>query len=67
MIFKNFFLILCLMFGILISDDANMDKSLETSISEKTPELAWKLSLLPGLGQFYNEKYLRIKLIILLD
>ena len=59
MIFKNFFLILCLMFGILISDDANIDKSLETSISEKNPELAWKLSLIPGLGQFYNEKYLK--------
>ncbi|MBT5078439.1 MAG: hypothetical protein HOM61_05990 [Candidatus Marinimicrobia bacterium] len=25
----------------------------------KIPSVAWKLSLIPGMGQFYNEKYIK--------
>tara|TARA_Y100000768_G_scaffold386214_1_gene374071 strand:+ start:4812 stop:5159 length:348 start_codon:yes stop_codon:yes gene_type:complete len=31
----------------------------------KDPEMAWKLSLIPGLGQAYNEKYVKGSLFFL--
>ena len=31
----------------------------------KNPNVAWKLSLIPGMGQFYNEKYVKSGVFIL--
>tara|TARA_B100001123_G_C14747277_1_gene803416 strand:- start:260 stop:607 length:348 start_codon:yes stop_codon:yes gene_type:complete len=47
---KNIFLVFFLAF--IFSED-----SLDHEI--KNPDVAWKLSLIPGLGQFYNEDYLK--------
>ena len=30
----------------------------------KSPALAWKMSLIPGLGQCYNEKYIKSALFV---
>ena len=59
MIFKKYFLILFMILGVLISDNTNMDQENKKIKEPKNPKLAWKLSIVPGLGQVYNEEYLK--------
>ena len=50
---KCFLLCYCL-FSILMAQDTQID-----STNIKNPNVAWKLSLIPGMGQLYNEKYVK--------
>ena len=45
---------LLLLVSFLISQDSYID-----SLKIKNPSLAWKISLVPGMGQIYNEQYLK--------
>ena len=45
---------LLLLVSFLISQDSYID-----SLKIKNPSLAWKVSLVPGMGQIYNEQYLQ--------
>mgnify|MGYP000090132812 CR=1 FL=1 len=57
MIFKRYSMIFFLLYSIAFSsgDADNLDNLKKI----KDPQLAWKLSIVPGLGQIYNEKYLK--------
>jgi len=47
-------LLIILVCSFLFSQESYID-----STRIKDPKLAWKLSLIPGLGQIYNEKYIK--------
>ena len=51
----NKYILIFLLGSFLFSDENNI----ENEEKLKNPELAWKLSLVPGLGQFYNGQYLK--------
>ena len=51
---QNYFLLCYCLFSILMAQDTQID-----SIKIKNPNVAWKLSLIPGMGQLYNEKYVK--------
>ena len=55
---RNLF-ILFFLFSILIGQKSPLD-----SLNVKNPSLAWRLSLFPGMGQIYNEKYIKSALFI---
>ena len=52
---KLFFMLVIILFSTIHSQNNEYIDS--TKI--KDPEIAFKLGLIPGLGQFYNEKYLK--------
>ena len=56
---NNYKFLLSLLFSFIISQDTMID-----SISVKNPSIAWKMSLLPGMGQIYNEKYIKSTLFL---
>jgi hypothetical protein len=56
---EKFFTCFCLLFTILIAENTVVD-----SIKIKNPKVAWKLSLIPGVGQIYNERYIKSGLFI---
>ena len=60
---QKLFLIFFLIFSFLISDNNISDKNIIKLYDSKKSSLAWKLSIIPGLGQFYNQKYLKGALI----
>ena len=63
MIFMKYSFLFVFLASFLFSSD---DKISEKELLEyKDPDLAWKLSIIPGLGQVYNEKYLKGSLIFL--
>ena len=41
-------------FSVLIAQSTQID-----STNIKNPNIAWKLSLIPGMGQIYNERYIK--------
>ena len=43
----------------LISISISQEKGYIDSSKVRNPQLAWKLSVVPGLGQLYNGKYLK--------
>lgn len=49
---KLFFILLLVSFPLCQNTEIDSSKI-------KNPSLAWKLSFIPGLGQLYNEKYLK--------
>ncbi len=51
---QNCLLLCYCLFSILIAQDTQID-----STKIKNPNVAWKLSLIPGMGQLYNEKYVK--------
>ena len=51
---QNCFLLCYCLFSILMAQDTQID-----STKIKNPNVAWKLSLIPGMGQLYNEKYVK--------
>ena len=53
MIFK--FVIIFISLNIAFSSD--IDRGYSDSLKAKNPAIAWKLSIVPGLGQIYNESY----------
>ena len=55
-------LALLLFASVLLSQDAKID-----SLKIKNPSLAWKISLVPGMGQFYNSQYLKGTLLLGLE
>ena len=54
---RLFFILLLISF--CISQISEIDSS-----KIKNPALAWKASFIPGLGQIYNEKYLKFSLLL---
>ena len=44
---------------IIISMSVILGHEFSDSTDVKNPQLAWKLALLPGLGQIYNQQYLK--------
>ena len=57
MILRQFLLIVFLISSLLISSEVVQEP--ESLKDRKDSKLAWKLSIVPGLGQIYNEKYLK--------
>ena len=55
---KKIVLILTLFNSLLFSQETFIDSS-----RVKNPQLAWKLSVIPGLGQLYNHSYIKAGLI----
>jgi len=53
MIFK--FVIILIFLNIALPSD--IDRGYSDSLKAKNPAIAWKLSIVPGLGQIYNESY----------
>jgi len=53
---------LLLFVSLLLSQDAQID-----SLEIKNPSLAWKISFIPGMGQFYNNQYLKGTLLLGLE
>ena len=51
---QNYLLWYFCLFSILMAQDTQID-----STKIKNPNVAWKLSLIPGMGQLYNEKYVK--------
>ena len=51
---QKIFLLFYGLFSILMAQDTQID-----STKIKDPSVAWKLSLIPGVGQLYNEKYVK--------
>ena len=51
---QRFFLLCYCLFSILMAQDTQID-----STKIKNPNVAWKLSLIPGMGQLYNERYVK--------
>ena len=49
---QKFFLLCYGLFSILMAQDTQID-----STKIQNPNMAWKLSLIPGMGQLYNERY----------
>ena len=58
-LFLTFFLII----SFLISDEKISDENNIKLDHSRKSSLAWKLSLIPGAGQLYNQKYLKGMLI----
>ena len=57
---QKILLILVFTFSFLMpNNDALSDKNNITLDDNKKSSLAWKLSIVPGLGQFYNQEYLK--------
>ena len=63
---KIFFLITLSVPGMLLSEEKTKERTGEELEGQeekvkksKNPDLARKLALFPGAGQFYNEKYLK--------
>ncbi len=42
---------------ISVTSAADIDRQSSSDIEFKNPAIAWKLSIIPGLGQIYNESY----------
>ena len=55
---KKIVLIITLFNSLLFSEETFIDSS-----RIKNPQLAWKLSIIPGLGQLYNHSYIKAGLI----
>ncbi|OUW60907.1 MAG: hypothetical protein CBD58_03940 [bacterium TMED198] len=53
---------LLLFTSFLLSQNIHID-----SLKIKDPSLAWKIGLLPGMGQFYNNQYLKGALLLGLE
>ena len=53
MIFK--FVITLISLNIALTSD--IDRGYSDSLKVKNPAIAWKLSIIPGLGQIYNQSY----------
>ncbi len=51
---QKFFVLSHCLFSLLIAQDTQID-----STKIKNPNVAWKLSLIPGMGQLYNERYVK--------
>jgi hypothetical protein len=51
---QRYFLFCYCVFSLLIAQRTQID-----STKIKNPGIAWKLSLIPGMGQLYNEKYVK--------
>ena len=49
---QKYFLLCYCVFSILMAQNTQID-----STKIKNPNMAWKLSLIPGMGQLYNERY----------
>ena len=47
---QNYLLLYFCLFSMLMAQDTQID-----STKIKNPNVAWKLSLIPGMGQLYNE------------
>mgnify|MGYP006966889463 CR=1 FL=1 len=58
----KFLFLYCCLFSFLISQSTHID-----STKIKNPSIAWKLSLIPGLGQIYNEEYVKSSLFIIAE
>ena len=56
-------IIIIIFFNLIFSSDIDRNKS--DSIKFKNPSIAWKLSIVPGLGQIYNDDYIKSSAIIL--
>ena len=63
MIFMKYSFLFVFLASFLFSSDDRISE--EELLEYKDPDLAWKLSIIPGLGQVYNEKYLKGSLIFL--
>ena len=63
MIFMRYSFLFVFLASFLFSSDNNISE--KELLKYKDPDLAWKLSIIPGLGQVYNEKYLKGSLIFL--
>ncbi len=50
----KFLLLGYILFSFSMAQSTHID-----STKIKNPSVAWKLSLIPGMGQFYNEKYVK--------
>ena len=57
------FIIILIFLSLLFSSD--MDRDYSDTIKTKNPAIAWKLSLVPGIGQIYNGDYVKSIAIIL--
>ena len=57
---KKFFLLYCCLFSMLLGAYVQID-----STSIKDPNVAWKLSLIPRMGQLYNERHVKSTAFIL--
>ena len=51
---QNYLLLYFCLFSMLMAQDTQID-----STKIKNPNVAWKLSLIPGMGQLYNEEYIK--------
>ena len=51
---QKYFLFCYCIFSVLIAQSTQID-----STKIKNPSVAWKLSLIPGMGQLYNGKYIK--------
>ena len=47
-------IVFLIFFALLISQNSYID-----SLKVKNPSLAWKIGLIPGMGQFYNNQYIK--------
>ena len=56
---EKYFIFFYCVFSMLIAQTTQMD-----STKIKDPSMAWKLSLIPGVGQIYNERYVKSGLFI---
>tara|TARA_B100000214_G_C23867704_1_gene581072 strand:+ start:290 stop:637 length:348 start_codon:yes stop_codon:yes gene_type:complete len=54
--------VIILFASFLLSHNTHID-----SLKLKDPSMAWKISLLPGMGQFYNNQYLKGALLLSLE
>ena len=57
MIFKKE--ILFFLFFISFTHSSEVLNNKNDILDHKDPDIAWKLSIIPGLGQVYNEKYIK--------
>ena len=57
MMFWKFIVITSIILTVLFP--SNIDRGDSENMKYKNPAIAWKLSLVPGLGQIYNEQYLK--------